>query len=187
MSRGGRQVTWLRTSFGRIGSSGGLPRVTHRGVCVALKICIVICIALILSACARSDSDVRRLADEQIATALASRATVTPAPTVTPVPTATASPTRDIRATIQASVGEAISEIRNELQSPRAFHCQEAEARRAETQRELEVKNWRPEPKTIGRVTVVLRSSQVAVLQQERRERLEDDLNKAESEIERFC
>ena len=74
----------------------------------------------------------------------------------------------------------------NELQSPRAFHCQEALGQREMAQLGLD-EDWRPEPKTIGRVTIVLKSSQVALLQQERRERLEDALHKAESEIERFC
>ena len=41
--------------------------------------------------------------------------------------------------------------------------------------------------KTIGRVTRMLGSSEVADLIQQRREGLEDALHKAESEIERFC
>ena len=43
----------------------------------------------VLSGCARSDQDIRRLAQESITTVLASLPTLTPAPTATPQPTPT--------------------------------------------------------------------------------------------------
>ena len=47
---------------------------------------------LALSACARSDDDIRRIANESLAIVLASVPTSTAAPTVTPQPTATPVP-----------------------------------------------------------------------------------------------
>ena len=73
-----------------------------------------------------------------------------------------------------------------ELQSPRAFYCQEALGQREMAQLELD-DDWRPEPKKIGRVTIILTSQQVHNLQKERRERLEVTIQQAEGAIERFC
>ena len=73
-----------------------------------------------------------------------------------------------------------------ELQSPRAFHCQEALGQREMAQLELD-DDWRPEPKKIGRGTIILTSQQVHNLQKERRERLEVTIQQAEGAIERFC
>ena len=49
----------------------------------------------------------------------------------------------------------------NELESPRAFHCREALGQREIAQLGLD-EDWRPEPKTIGRVAIVFTNKQEA-------------------------
>ena len=73
-----------------------------------------------------------------------------------------------------------------ELESPRAFHCREALGQHEMAQLGLD-EAWRPEPKTIGRTTLILGRRQVEELIQERRERLEEALHEAEGDIGRFC
>ena len=73
-----------------------------------------------------------------------------------------------------------------ELESPRAFHCREALGQREMAQLGLD-EDWRPEPMTIGHVTLALSTRQEATFRQERRERLVEALHEAETEIERFC
>ena len=75
---------------------------------------------------------------------------------------------------------------RNELESPRAFHCQEALGQRDLAQLELDT-DWQPEPQIIGNAQIVRTTRQVQALVEERREGLEDARHKTELGIERFC
>lgn len=91
---------------------------------VGLVISLCASIALILGACARSDSDIRRLANEQIATAFA---VITPVPTATaliikPTPTSikipstpTPQPTVNISATVIAVVSDELARFGESL------------------------------------------------------------------------